>query len=641
MRQRRSIALAVPLALLIACGGSSGSRSSQTGTVNLLLSDSGTEDWSVIGVKVLSVALVPQGGGADVTVFTASSPAPTMNLVQLDQLAELLGDVAVPPGTYTAAVVTVAANPGDVQLTASADPEAGFPVPPGTSVPADQIQVQGAVGSAGSRTVPITVKLETPLVVTTGASAPLDLEVDLAHPAFLVEHVTAAGAIWAVNLDGPLHHHPLRHLGRLILRQLYGTVTSVAADSSALTFTKDYPARPVTHPETAVATSRSLTVQADATNGTLYYDVDAKTQAVIKDFSSLAASIAGKYVRVAARFQDDGTLVAVRLRASSSFDHVWLSPEGHVLHVDAAGAVLTVENDEGRAIPLTVDAGTKFFFRTPERALDDTTPIGTGPAFLSNLERGFKVHASVVDPLASTLVARTVDIEIARFDGVISAPTTTGFTCTRRFATVTDDYLVTLPYISATTPNGYDASGNAILGFKWWNLTFPTLADTGAGAISDFVTATGGTVSFGGTVRPLRVWGESQALWNDPASPNGWAATYAILVPQPAPLGMVATPWAASSTGGNFGLIVSGGTSTVTVDVSSVAGSATRVYQVDRSATGIVTISVEDLTTAGGLAVVAGHLVDGAPVKVYGVPRADGSIEAYVLLYFTGTTPTT
>ncbi len=641
MRQRRSFALAVPLALLIACGGSSGSRSSQTGTVNLLLSDSGTEDWSFIGVKVLSVALVPQGGGADVTVYTATAPAPIVNLVQLDQVAELVGDVEAPPGTYTGAVVTVAANPGDVQLTASTDPETGFPVLPGASVPADQIQIQGAVGSAGSRTVPVTVKLEAPLVVTAGASAPLDLEVDLAHPAFLVEHVTAAGAIWAVNFDGPLHHHPLRHLSRLVLRQLYGTVTSVATNGSALTFTKDEPARPVTSPETAVATSRSLTVQADATNGTIYYDVDAKTQAVVKDFSGLAASIAGKYVRVAVRFQDDGTLVAVRLWASSSFDHVWLSPEGHVLHVDAAGGVLTVENEEGKAIPLTVDASTRFFFRTPERALADTTPIGTGPAFLSNLERGFKVHASVVDPLASPLVARTVDIEIARFGGIVSAPTATGFTTTRRFATVTDDYVVTLPYISATTPNGYDASGNVIEGFKWWNLTFPTLADTGSGAVSDFVSATGGTVSFGGTVRPLRVWGESQAIWNDSANPGGWAAAYAILVPQPVPLGMVATPWAASSTGGSFGLVVAGGTSTVTVDLSSVAGSATRVYQVDRSGTGIVTISVEDLTTASGLAAVASHLVDGAPVKVYGVPRPDGSIEAYVLFYFTGTMPTT
>ena len=51
------------------------------------------------------------------------------------------------------------------------------------------------------------------------------------------------------------------------------------------------------------------------------------------------------------------------------------------------------------------------------------TPIGTGTSFLANhnLVRGFKVHASVVDPLATTLVAQSIDIETAKFDGAISA----------------------------------------------------------------------------------------------------------------------------------------------------------------------------------------------------------------------------
>jgi hypothetical protein len=40
---------------------------------------------------------------------------------------------------------------------------------------------------------------------------------------------------------------------------------------------------------------------------------------------------------------------------------------------------------------------------------------------------GFKVHVAVVDPLAVPLVAPTVDIEIAKYDGFISAPNGTGF----------------------------------------------------------------------------------------------------------------------------------------------------------------------------------------------------------------------
>jgi hypothetical protein len=37
------------------------------------------------------------------------------------------------------------------------------------------------------------------------------------------------------------------------------------------------------------------------------------------------------------------------------------------------------------------------------------------------LVRGFKVHASVVDPLATPLVAQTIDIETAAYSGRISA----------------------------------------------------------------------------------------------------------------------------------------------------------------------------------------------------------------------------
>ena len=42
--------------------------------VPLLISDAASEDWAAIGVKVLSIALVPQGGGGIVPVYTAPNP---------------------------------------------------------------------------------------------------------------------------------------------------------------------------------------------------------------------------------------------------------------------------------------------------------------------------------------------------------------------------------------------------------------------------------------------------------------------------------------------------------------------------------------------------------------------------------------
>ena len=126
---------------LFSPGCSSGSSSSnsnpagstpqaQNGTVSLIVSDAPTEDWATIGVKVLSIALTPQGGGTPVTVYTAASPAPCINLLQLDQLNEILGNVSVPVGTYTSATITISGNPGDVLLTASADPETDSRSPP-------------------------------------------------------------------------------------------------------------------------------------------------------------------------------------------------------------------------------------------------------------------------------------------------------------------------------------------------------------------------------------------------------------------------------------------------------------------------------------------------------------------------------
>ncbi len=226
----------------------------------MLVSDDPAEDWAAVDVKVLSIALVPQGGGTPVTVYTAPSPAPSVNLVQLDQLGEILGNVSVPAGTYTGAVITISGNPGDVALVVSANPESGFDGTAGATIPSSQIQIMGAKGSAGSLTVPVTVNLQAPLVVTAGQNNALDLEFNLAHPAFIVDHVPPSGApFWAVNFKGCLRHHPIADITALVLRHTYGTVTGVASDNSSITIMRDFAVRPPTTPETAITTNQSLT----------------------------------------------------------------------------------------------------------------------------------------------------------------------------------------------------------------------------------------------------------------------------------------------------------------------------------------------------------------------------------------------
>lgn len=613
------------------------------GNVITSVGDASTEDWATIGVRVLGISLMPQGGGAAVPIYTAPSPAPYVNLVELDQLSEIIGNASIPAGTYTGAKISISANPGDVLLTAAADPSAGFAGTAGATVPSGQIEVQGANGSAGSMSVSFNVNLVSPLVVTANQTNALDLEFDLSHPAFLVAHVPVGGGttLWAVNFRGPIRHRPHASLDHFLLRDHYATVLSVASNNLSLSADKDFPVYPPTNPETAIQTSVALNFQIDATDGTIFYDVDGKTSAVIKDLSSVASTLPGKFIRVTTRFQNDGTLVAVRMWASGSFNKLWLNPEGHVLHVNTNTNVVTVENELGFAIPVTVDANTQFFYRVPASALADATPIGVGPSFLANkdLVRGFKVHLSVDDPLASPLVAQTIDIENARYAGTISAANTTNFVYTNTFHTSTDDYSKTLPYLSSSSPNASNpAAGTMVTGFIWWNFTFPTLVDTGMSAIPDFVSATNGSANFGGTVGSLSASGVSRTTWADPSNPTGWSAIYAILQPTTAPLGTVTVPWVTSANGGSFSMGITGGTNSVAVDLSSTPQSATLVYQVDRTG-GIVTISPIDITTANGLAAVAANVVNGTTVKVSGVPQADGSIKAYVLFYYTGVKP--
>jgi hypothetical protein len=105
------------------------------------------------------------------------------------------------------------------------------------------------------------------------------------------------------------------------------------------------------------------------------------------------------------------------------------------------------------------------------------------------------------------------------------------------------------------------------------------------------------------------------------------------------PLGTVAANWVTNTSGGSFGITVAnGGATPVTVNASSVSGSATLFYQVDRT-NGIVTVSPQDITTSTGLNNIVSNLVSPTPVKVFGVPQAGGSIKAYVVFYFTGTKP--
>ena len=153
-------------------------------------------------------------------------------------------------------------------------------------------------------------------------------------------------------------------------------------------------------------------------------------------------------------------------------------------------------------------------------------------------------------------------------------------------------------------------------------------------------TATNGTVNFGGAAGPYPTWGVSYATWNDPNAANAWAVPWTVLMPTTVPLGAAATSYVNGSPDGTFMLseALAGGNTNVPVDLSTTSGSGTLAYQVDRT-NGIVTVSAVDITTTAGQNTVTTNLVTGTPVKVFGVPQANASLRAYVVIYYTGSLP--
>jgi hypothetical protein len=270
------------------------------------------------------------------------------------------------------------------------------------------------------------------------------------------------------------------------------------------------------------------------------------------------------------------------------------------------------------------------------------------PGGLPNLARGFKVNVTT-DPLSTSKppVALSVEIDAARYDGAITSPTTTQFDYyTRTFCMGDgrggkDNYSGSIDYATGPTIDQEGAADPN--GFYWWNFGFPTLEDNKSTAIADFVSATGGSVNFGGLVGALKPRGFSNATWNDPAASDTWAAMWTVLLPVEAPLGTITSAFAPSTDSFVYTVPVpsSAPSSTpaampITVDLTATSGSATLVYQVDRQG-GAITITPQDISNSATLATVGGELVAKTPVKIFGVPQADGSIKAYVLFFYTHT----
>jgi len=154
----------------------------------------------------------------------------------------------------------------------------------------------------------------------------------------------------------------------------------------------------------------------------------------------------------------------------------------------------------------------------------------------ANLVRGFKVHGGVVDPLATPLVAQSIDIETAQYSGAISAPSSAG-SLTRDFArpaTITSQGGV---HLRTNTANGSDAGGNPI-GVQVVELRLSHAAHQRSGCGGRFRSPHCASVNFA-DVGAVPSYGVSYSIWGDPAI-GRWPRRRASCSVQ-TPLGTVAT----------------------------------------------------------------------------------------------------
>src|SRR6185437_9607333 len=522
---------------------------------------------------------------------------------------------------------------GDVALTTSSAPSAHVDAAASTAIPASQIEVQNLTGSSGSQTVAVPVSFASTLNTQSGAAPQaLDIDLPLSKPSFILTHqpVDGTATLYAITFDGAINVDTTSDIVSMVLRQSYGTIAAVAADGLSMTATIDNPTVPAVSPETAQPSGQALTVWADTSNGTMVYDLDAQAEVIVSNFAPAAALIDGRYVRIESRFEPSGSLVATRLWVSSQFQTVWQSPEGHITQVDAKKNTLTIEDDSGKSQTVGVNAATEFDFQG--------NAIGTGTAMLAGglIAPGFKVHVGLS---GTRSLARTVDIEAAIFSGAISNASATGLTYSSQYQAPIKNYSLALDYIAPSSPNGTDAKGQPIAGYDYWNFAFPSEIASGPAAPQSFALATTGS---------LVSEGISVAHWADPVFPTGWALASTVLVPIPIGLATVTSGLVTNGAVSTLTVLASGSATALTVQLINASGSAPLVYQMDRArgngknngngngrgnGNGKVTLRPVDITTSAGLDQLSTALQVGVSVRIFGLPKADGVVQAYTLVY--------
>ncbi len=486
--------LVAGLLALTACGSTSGTASStppvsSTAPLSVLITDSPSDDWQQVSVQLLSVSLRNQADKSWVQVWAPESGAtpPTVNLVDLNGVAQFLNQITIPTGAYDRVQLTINTDPATMTLVGD----------DGNTIDAANIMVVDP-----SHKGQITIDLSPAIQVAAGQANVLQVDFDLAHPLSIVEQ---SGKV-ILNLQLRCKAVP-RSLADIQFARTIGQVKQVAADGTSLVVTTDQGVD-----VTFGANANTIVVNVDDTSAT----------PAVKDIP------AGVYALVASNMNADGTLYARRIWFST--DEAKLpkySPEGIVRRIGPNWIQVLDKNagsQHGR-VPrwlwnpnlVYVDANTTWTFQT-------SVAMGTGTSVLPYIRRGFRVSVEYVDANASPKVAKSINVQSAHDEGAIRSATTTSFAF-GGFGYCHGWAFGLTPNMAAVCSHEWTYSTVADHAFSWW---FYGLPSGSSANVQDFVDTVAQAKTAG-----LRVFARAELYWD--TTNNMWAAENVILAPEKIP----------------------------------------------------------------------------------------------------------
>jgi hypothetical protein len=502
------------LLVITSCSGTPGTSSvtppvssTVTAPLSVLITDAPSDDWQQVSVQLKSISLRSQADQSYVQVWSPPAGAatpPTVNLVDLNGVAQFLNQATIPVGNYDRVQLVINTDPTTMTLVDDS----------GNTIDPANIAVVDPSGKGA-----ITVDLSPELAVAANQTNVLQVDFDLAHPLSIV---VQSGK---VVLDLQLRH-------RAVPRNLHDIQFARAVGQVKAT------------------TSASLTITTDQGMDVLF-GLDGNTIIVNVDNPGTTPSIAdittSDYALVASNMNADGTLYARRIWFSTDETKLpQFSPDGVVRRIgpnwlkifdkNVTTPTAHVHRWSWNSDLVYVDANTAWTFKTD-------VSMGTGTGLLQYIRRGFRVSVEYVDPSATPKVAKSINVQSAHDEGNVKSVTTTGFRfggfgyCQGWTSGMTPAMTASLTCVHLVP---YSTVTDHV--FSWWFFGLPSSSST---SVQDFMD----TVSQANAAN-LRVFARADLYWD--VTSNAWDVENLILAPEkvPDPANVTTAYTAASGTMG-------------------------------------------------------------------------------------------